>query len=210
MLYRTSLFFLTGLLLQITATQAASTPANSKQKSSSMYFDLMALAGYSSPTVVSGAKVPILGQYGAGTTIAYKFFPFLFSGITSDYRIAAQYSDVSKTIGNFGGSRFNYAAPTIGFVFPSFTLKLDFQFLGDYKLSKTTTKGESIQYKNPQGARAILLLPFTKRLIHMPITLGLNGEYMTFDKQNSSSLGLRDLSPNLVYWQAGLVAAYVF
>ena len=167
---------------------------------SGFYLDINGFGGYTGTTVASDDTTPKLAQFGLGFTGAYQMSDNSFAGLSSDYRFINQYSAVIESVGNRKGTRWNIISPTIGVQMNHWTLKGDFQFLGNYELAKQTSTGSKITYKRPLGGRITALYPFLDAEIHT----GLYFEYLSFGYQYLSSGTGIDLSKRLLLWQIGV------
>ncbi len=175
-----------------TGTPAVAAPA------SWLYLDLNGSGGFTIPTVVTGADTPTLAQFGGGTTAGAMVGPFLF-GVSSNYTYVAHYSEVVAATGNFKGSRWDIAAPTLGIRIGRWMLKAEGEVLGFYKLTQLTADGARVQYKKPLGLRAVALWDWGR-----VVSLGGHFEYVQFATQNTSTTGDTTLSPKFKLLQAGL------
>ncbi len=166
-----------------------------------LYLDLSATGSYSK---VSGiTNPPTLGQFGLGITAAYNWTSSIFIGVSSDYRLINQYSDLDVAVGNYRGSRWNMASPTLGFQFGSFVTKIDLQILGNYELANATATGSKIAFKGPIGGRISISYPFQGS-----IYLGAFYETLSFKTLNDSASGDSALSQKLTLWQSGICVTY--
>ena len=120
-----------------------------------LYLDLHGAAGYGKAAVKSESESPKTIQYNAGTTLAFKFFPF-YVGASADYYMVSQLTKPNDTFGNRKGTRTNLLSPPIGVSLANFNLKFDYQFMGQYELDKETTGGDKITYESPKGMRVYL------------------------------------------------------
>lgn len=169
-----------------------------------MYGDGNISLSYSKATIIQGADAPTLGQAGIGLTGGYRFEEF-FGGLTTDFRISGQYSDVKPTVGNARGTRWNIVSPTIGWHRGNLLIKGDVQFLGSYRLRNDGPGGATISYTSPIGGRVVGMYRVFEK-----IHAGLFYELVSFSKQNNSLTGETSLENKLKLWQTGLTASYVF
>ncbi len=167
-----------------------------------LYMDVNLFSGY---TKVSGlTSSPKLGQFGGGFSLGYFWTDWFFTGISSDYRLINQYSDVDDTIGNYRAKRWNLVSPTLGIKYWILVFKADFQFLGNYTFLNTTSTGSTFSLKSPIGGRASLSAPIWENFY-----LGIYYELLSFGKTNDSISGVTTLDPKRKFTQFGLSISYI-
>lgn len=207
--------FLTRALAVSAIACAALTTGLSRQASAAwgesmpllvpFHVDINASAGYSGLSGESVSESPTLLQWSGGITAAPIFYDTVFVGLTSDFRYIGQYSDVVEQDGNFRGTRWNIASPTLGIKYSGFLLKFDYQVLGDYDLSENTFEGATFSFTEPKGFRGQVLYNVWEQL-----HLGVQYETLKFERFRDSERGEGEVSPALSLWQAGAVMAWVF
>jgi hypothetical protein len=161
---------------------------------SRIHADVTAGLGYSFISVPQDAAPPTLLQGGVGLTLGLRLGQVFMFGVTSDYRWISQLSAPDTVVGNSRGARWNMASPTLGFAMRKALLKLDFQLLGDYKLSNASSEGYAVSYRRPLGGRAVLALSGRA-------APALFVEYVAFSRQAAGEE--TSLSSPRVLWQAG-------
>ena len=176
------------------------------------YLDANVAGGFSTHSVQTSATHPKMGQFGMGIALGAEVWRGIMVGANSDYRFINHYSDVTKLVGNSRGNRWNYVAPMIGYKAGRFTLKGDFQFLGDYNLSNKTSKNEEVKYKKPLGGRLAVMYQLPQFWIYNleGLHAGLYGEYLAFGKLWTTNAGERDMTTHLKLWQFGATVAWSF
>lgn len=158
---------------------------------------------------------PTLIQTGFSLSGAYRFntLPFFthefraLLGLTTDYRMINQYSTVNDELGNSRGSRWVILAPTLGaIVDQDYILRLELQFLGNYKLSNRTFDGKDFSYTSPFGFKLSAL----KIIGDRNLAVGLLFEQVRYKAREISGVGSRTLNPALSIYQVGLMVSYAF
>ena len=152
----------------------------------------------------TGAK-PTLTQGDIGLTLAYRLSRGIAFGITSDFRQVGQWSDVDPQTGNFRGTRFNTASPTLLFTFSRVIFKFEYELMGDYILTNSTVQGGTISYRSPTGERISLIY-----MIKEHVGLGLEYEAISYSSFNDSIQGNTTLNPKFKMNSMGLSLSLIF
>ncbi len=164
------------------------------------HFGFQGYGGYSSSSVPNGFDSPTLIQAGIGASLGFGFRRIML-GVVSDFRWISQVSAVTNGSGNRRGERFNLLSPSLFIFFNKAYLSIEFQKLGEYKLSNLTAEGAQVIYQDPIGARVTFAYTIGGRLY-----LGAYVESVLFRKQFVSEL--KELHPPLNVWQTGLLLSW--
>jgi hypothetical protein len=178
---------------------------NSLVAAGNWYLDAIVSWGVSGNSVTEGEGSPTINQLGVGATAAWRFSPHFFLGLSNDYRTAGQYSDVLSSVGDVSGARANWLAPTIGFSWRDFVLKVDAQWLGDYRISDEPGKSGSLTLGRPRGWRIGALYPILQNL-----HVGAQLESVAFGTRSRDGGREQSLDRPVAIWQAALTAGLVF
>lgn len=177
--------------------------SQSGEKSKRFLFEFNTLFGWGSSQMASDATVPSIGSFdlgiGAGVNIKK-----ITLGISYDYRILTQFSDVDATVGNRRGT----------FVSPSSLLfrlnfeKIKFGFLlinnGTYELTNITATGKKVVYTDPSGFRFDLIFKKMSKITPIIFFESVNFSGMQLDGVKAT------LSGNLNYTNFGAGVKYAF
>lgn len=170
----------------------------------SIYFDFGLNAGKGSAIMQNESESPKVIQYGFGSTLGHEIYGVNL-GVSLDYYLVEQLSDVKPPYGNRRGSRQNIASPTLILNFLSVTLKFDYQFLGFYKFSNKTSAGSLIKYSDPLGMRIYLGIDS----IFIPGELGIFYESIEYSTETYGKIK-RELTNKFTIKQIGLKISFVF
>jgi hypothetical protein len=152
----------------------------------------------------STGSTPLLFSGSFGLTAGYWLHEDYFLGLSTEYSVLNQYSDIDPLAGNNRGTRWNVITPTLGWrVFNKIVLKVDFEFLGSYNLANPLPGDQYVSYTNPFGIKLTLSIPVVYR-----VSLGLLFEYVTFSKIENSLMGATSLGTRFVLWQYGIAIGY--
>ena len=194
----------------VTVPSKNAVPANAGKSGSfrdSVYLDIFGFGGTTGTNTLAGPQ-PALMNFGGGLTAALKLDNWIgkavFVGATTDIRYVGQYSAVDATVGNRRGMYLNYVSPVLGARIDDIILKLDLQFLGNYKLLNPTVDGSTISFSSPLGGRFSALFQ-----LHKGVFAGAQLEYLRFTNQRNSATGNNTaLTEPLNLWQLGLSIGY--
>jgi hypothetical protein len=169
-----------------------------------VYFELQIGTAFSKAANTGGTE-PTLLAWRAGLTSGLKIFSNLLLGIESEYQTLGQLSEVDASVGNYKGSRWNLISPTLGLVFSKWIFKVNYQFIGDYYLSKKTAGNADLAYSTPSGWKLTLAYALGP---HFHLTAFY--ESIAFRKLRASNLSDRALDEDFRLWQMGMGLSYVF
>ncbi len=165
----------------------------------SLYMDIFLFTGYvefSHPNM----NEAVTGAYtGVGGTIGVKLWGGLFGGTTVDYRYMGQTTTVDNNHLNLSSTRFVPFAPTLGYKYDRYLVKLDYQFAGSLDIKKSLTDGSELKFNHPEGIR--LMFIFDKWFGIAPV--GLYYESVRFKEQSLSQTGVSQLGRTFDTWQFG-------
>lgn len=121
-------------------------------KSKRFLIEFNTLIGWGGSQIAGDANVPSVGTFGLGIGLGVNVKKFTL-GLSYDYRILTQFSDVDATVGNRRGA---IVSPT------SLLLRINFEKIkfglllisnGAYELTNITSSGKKVVYTDPSGMR---------------------------------------------------------
>jgi hypothetical protein len=117
------------------------------------------LGGQGSSAISTDQQSPTIGTFSFGVTVGIRVRKFTL-GVSADYGVATQFSDITAAEGNRRGNFYNYFSPTISLDFGRYFIKLDYQNSGQYVLTNSSMAGETVAYSDAQGIRIQFGLSF--------------------------------------------------
>jgi hypothetical protein len=173
--------------------------------SSEWYREISGSIAYNKEISSLTTNIPTIGQYSLGLAIGRPLIGSLNSGILGflgfDFHWVSQYSDADPVIGNLTGIHWNFFSPGVLLKTSSLLLKAEYEFLGNYKLTRTRVGGVPISYKRPSGAKASLMTRIGEK-----IWFGVVAEYVYFKTLSFTTATLDD--DNLIFYSGGLILAW--
>ncbi len=152
-------------------------------------------SGYARSTVPQGFSQPSLMESGVGLAAGFGFRHLMIGAVT-DYRWITQVSSPTNGSGNRRGERWNTVAPTLFIFFNKFSVQLEAELLGDYKLTNLTPEGARVMYQRPVGAKLTFGIPVSTK-----VSIGLYAEAVLFRTQTVTET--KELHPPLNAWSTG-------
>lgn len=127
------------------------------------------------------SESPTMFAHGIGASLLFSIIPMLSAGVSADYRLYNQISEVKSPYGNRTGKR-AAISPTIGLKVGPVFFKYYYHIYGDYELSNATSSGENLTYTDVSGHSFWLSIPI------MPlIRAGVFYEMESFAKYKNGS-----------------------
>ena len=130
--------------------------SQSSGSSKRFLFEINSLFGYGSAKTASDLTAPVIGAFNLGVALGINIKKITL-GLSYDYRVLTQYSEVDVTVGNRRGT---FISPTSLLLRINFE-KIKFGFLiignGTYDLTNITANGKKLIYTNPSGFRFDLI-----------------------------------------------------
>jgi hypothetical protein len=150
-------------------------------------------AGKGSAATSTGSVETLTGSLGARAGATFRKSAF-FAGLRSTYMQIEQISKVTNAVGNRRGMWFMPLAPLLGARIKRFQLFAEYEMMGDYKLARSTTNGDRVTYKKPQGFGLEVLYALDKKW-HW--SAGLRYQEVTFSQEQVGTTPPTDVSMNL-------------
>lgn len=155
--------------------------------------------------------------FGGTASMVLPIFRILGFGAHSDY--TKYYQQTAAELpkgGDRSGSRWMPIAPFVDFHLGFARFRFDYQWLGDYKLSHSTSARQSLSYTDPKGYRGeahICLFKSAERFYKIPgkciSYVGAYYEQVSYATELTDSTS-RALQNNLVLREAGVVVGVGF
>ena len=121
-------------------------------KSGLFLIDFNSIVGWGNSQISTDANVPSIGTFGLGIGLGINIKKVSI-GLSYDYRVLTQFSDVNAAVGNRRGTFVSPASLLFRINFE----KLNFEFLlisnGTYDLTNITAAGKKVVYTDPSGIR---------------------------------------------------------
>ncbi len=190
------IFFLTLFIPIIGLAQAGA-------KSKRFLIEVNSMFGWGSAQRAGDAAVPSIGTFDLGIGLGINIKKITV-GISYDYRILTQHSDVNSSVGNRRG---NFTSPT-SLLFRVNFEKIRMGFLlinnGSYELTNLDVNGKKIIYTKPSGFRFDLIFRQMKKITPFLFFESVSFSGMQLDGIDSA------LSSNLSYSNNGVGIKYEF
>ena len=142
------LFFFTSIFL----LNPVFANSQSSSKAKLLLFEVYSLAGWGSSQIATDAKVPSIGTFtvGAGVGLNIKKFSI---GVSYDYRVLTQFSDVDSSVGNRRGTFVTPASLFLRLNFEKIRFGIGLISGGTYELTNMTSSGQKVVYTDSSGIR---------------------------------------------------------
>ncbi|MDD0854002.1 hypothetical protein HBN50_12895 [Halobacteriovorax sp. GB3] len=121
-------------------------------------FEPYIFTSYGEATHPNESESPKMFAHGVGASVLFSLIPMLSAGLSADYRLYSQMSDVKSPYGNRTGKRLAIH-PTLGLKLGPAFFKYYYQAFGDYELDNETSSGEKLTYTDVSGHSFWLSFP---------------------------------------------------
>ncbi|OFZ80300.1 MAG: hypothetical protein A2583_10465 [Bdellovibrionales bacterium RIFOXYD1_FULL_53_11] len=167
-------------------------------------------SGYVNVPVSPGRSTPLAIRFGGGLSLGTMLWNHLIIAAETDFTFVNQYSEVTKSGGNFRGTRWNIVSPVLGYYFWDISIIAGYEFLGNYNFYSQSTTKNNISLTDLKGGR----LGASYRIWN-GIRAGILFQYLLFSNRNDSSdtdkTGVNiPLDPKFKMWQVSLATGYQF
>ena len=159
---------------------------------------------YSSLTTAVSGATPTIFTEGIGFIGTYRFTRRWMAGLSTDYVAINQTNDPGTNGTNFSGTRWNQVSPTVGAFFGRHLVLFDYEFLGNWSLTKAASNTGSVQYKSLTGYRVRYFYPLNWHHLN----IGAQIESLTYTTLNNSITGDTTLGTNQALVQGGVLLSY--
>lgn len=172
-------------------------------KTKRFLFEVHSRAGWGSSQIATDANVPSIGSFSVGAGIGINIKKFSI-GISYDYRILTQHSDVDSSVGNRRGTFVSPASLFLRLNFEKIKFGLSLINSGTYELTNITGPGQKVIYTEPGGVRFDVIFKKLAKFTPLIFFESANFSGMQLDGVKSA------LTNNLTYSNFGAGIKYDF
>ncbi len=132
-------------------------------ESKAIMFEPYVFTSYGEVAHATESESPTMFGHGIGGSVLFSALPIVFLGVSADYRLYNQSSEVKSPYGNRTGKRLAIS-PTLGVKLGPVFFKYYYQMYGDYELDNATDSGSKVTYSDVSGHSFWLSIPIAPLL----------------------------------------------